>query len=522
MTSRRIRSFWHDERAAISSLYAVGILALVGIAGVGFDYGRLMALNSELQNAADQAALAAATQLDGRDGAMQRARDAATNALASATSNYVNETRFANDGSGRPITGLTFQFYDGYSGDTPGNLLTSDTDAPKAQVVQVTVNARKVFYALTPVVGAFNSGDVIGRALAGLQSATCDVPPMMFCVPQQNGVANRDFPTASDIGKGLKLHMNSTSADPWTPGNFGFLNITYNTQGNPNRRLGLNSAAAGCFGDLVQSDTGARDTESDALNTRFDMYPTGNNLKCDPTTGNFCPAQNVRRDYVSVETTKNVKASDIAGLACNSAKAGNWTPISSLPATATALPPLQGFAMDDCFASGTCTVLGDGQWSGSKYMSLQHPGTSLATAAPDGTRFEVYEWELGNPATLLTSPKKVGYNATLVSGNGNGNNSRYNVDLYCSYPQPVVGTGVPASNTQKDRRVLTVAAVDCTGLNGKSTVDILRWVDLFLVQPANLNGSDKAFFTEVMGPAKRPNGESGFQFYGRKKAVLIR
>lgn len=518
MIPRSIRSFWHDERAAISSLYAVGILALVGIAGVGFDYGRLMALDSELQNAADQAALAAATQLDGRDGAMQRARDAATNALATATSSYVNETRFANDGSGRPITSLTFRFFDGYSGDAMGNLLTADTDAPKAQVVEVTVNARKVFYALTPVVGAFNSGDVIGKALAGLQSATCDVPPMMFCVPENNGVADRDFPTDADIGKGMKLHMNSTSADPWAPGNFGFLNITYNTQGNPNRRLGLNSAAAGCFGDVVQSDTGTRDTESDALNTRFDMYPNGNNLKCDPTTGNFCPAQNVRRDYVSVETTKNVKASDIAGLSCNPKNAGNWTAISNLPSTATVLPPLQGFAMDDCFATGGCTVLGDGQWSGSNYMQLQHPGISLSTAAPDGSRYEVYNWELGNPASLLTSPKKVGYNATPTSGNS----GKYNVDLYCSYPQPVVGTGIAASNTQKDRRILTVAAVDCTGLNGKSNVDILRWVDLFLVQPANLSGSDKAFFTEIIGPAKRPNGESGFQYYGRKKVVLIR
>ena len=38
--------------------------------------------------------------------------------------------------------------------------------------------------------------------------------------------------------------------------------------------------------------------------------------------------------------------------------------------------------------------------------------------------------------------------------------------------------------------VLTVAAVDCTGLNGREPVKILRWVDIFLVDSANTSGAD--------------------------------
>ena len=73
MPRRSVSEFWHDEGAAIAPLYAMALLGLITAAGVGMDYGRMMAMDSELQNAADQAALAAATQLDGGDDAMTRA-----------------------------------------------------------------------------------------------------------------------------------------------------------------------------------------------------------------------------------------------------------------------------------------------------------------------------------------------------------------------------------------------------------------------------------------------------------------
>jgi Flp pilus assembly protein TadG len=535
MTKRTLRSFWTEDRAAISPLFAVGILALVGVAGVGFDYGRLMALDSELQNAADQAALAAVTQLDGGDDAMTRARDAANNTFATAASAYVNETRFANDKrltgatNTRPITSLTFRFFDNYVDDTLGDEVVDDTDGAEAKVVEVTVNARQVFYALTPVVGALSSGNVIGRALAGLESATCNVPPMMFCVPNDaDGVADTSFPTDADIGKGLHLHMNANAADPWAPGNFGFLDIdyTYPNGTNPNHTLGFNEALSGCTGEVIESETGVRDPQSDALNSRFDMYNNSmNNNSCQAGNGNYCPAENVRRDWVNIQSRNN--ANDPAAETCSSTPSNSWSEIEDLPAADAddLAPPPQVLPKDNCFIDNSCAVFGNTaasvdtpNWPAGNYMSLHHGGTALATAAPNGTRYEVYQWEIATKATALPSPERVGYRATLK------NNGKYDVNLYCSFPQPVLGTAVVPDPDldQKDRRVLTVAAVDCTGLNGSAPVRILRWVDLFLVQPAEQGGSDKAFFTEIVGPAKRGNGDSGFQYFGRKKAVLIR
>src|SRR5436190_1584806 len=113
--TRLATEFWRDEGAAIAPLYALALFGLIGIAGVGLDYGRMMAMDSELQNAADEAALAAATQLDGGDDAITRAMAAARDSLADEDSDWVNVTLMSNDSQGRPISDLEFHFYESYN-----------------------------------------------------------------------------------------------------------------------------------------------------------------------------------------------------------------------------------------------------------------------------------------------------------------------------------------------------------------------------------------------------------------------
>jgi Flp pilus assembly protein TadG len=522
MIGRAARTFRGDESGAISPLYAVAILTLVAMAGIGFDYGRVMALDTELQNAADQAALAAATQLDGREGAMQRARDAANDTFATATSQFVNQTRFANDGSGRPITSLSFRFYEDYEDDAPVDEVIDDDDGETAQVVEVTVNPRQLNYALTPLVGAIRD-DAIGRAMATLQDSTCNVPPMMFCSP------NRSFPGAGDAGKGIPLHMkkNQTGSQTdaenplWAPGNFGFLDIEYDLHGNPNRTLGVNTSSSGCFNEAVESRTGFRTTEAKALNTRFDIYEAPLN-NCNSSNGDFCPAEDVRKNWVRVESHNNVQAADIAGLACSSSGSGDWIAVDEIP-TGENPPADPGFPCD----SEGCTSFGTGNWGAQAWLTLQHPGTLLSDIPDlDGngsiSRYEVYEWEQDPDFPARLDPKLLGNYSELRP------NGRYDVKLYCSYPRPIDETPYTSATAQKDRRLLTVAAVDCTGLTGHGAVDILRWVDIFLVTPADrTTGTDdeasgRAFYAEVVGPATLADGGSGFQYYSRRKAVLIR
>src|SRR4028119_1858095 len=85
--------FLADSTGAVAPTVALSLFALIGAGGIAFDYARLAAMDTELQNAADQAALAAATQLDGNSGAIGRATSAAQNLVA-------NRTVFANEAAG--------------------------------------------------------------------------------------------------------------------------------------------------------------------------------------------------------------------------------------------------------------------------------------------------------------------------------------------------------------------------------------------------------------------------------------
>ena len=78
---RWARQLWNDDNAAVAPTVALSLTALIGVGGLAFDYAHMVALDTELQNAADQAALAAATQLDGSSGSRARATAAAQSLL---------------------------------------------------------------------------------------------------------------------------------------------------------------------------------------------------------------------------------------------------------------------------------------------------------------------------------------------------------------------------------------------------------------------------------------------------------
>ena len=61
---RRLRELWRHDKAAVAPTVALSLFGLVAAGGLAFDYARVAAMDTELQAAADQAALAAATQLD--------------------------------------------------------------------------------------------------------------------------------------------------------------------------------------------------------------------------------------------------------------------------------------------------------------------------------------------------------------------------------------------------------------------------------------------------------------------------
>jgi len=499
--------------AAIAPLYALALFGLIMIAGVGWDYSRMATMHSELQNAADQAALAAATQLTGVTDARANAEAAATTFLATAGSAWANETKLANepgrtnDADGRTVRLATFEFFQSWdhATDVPGPLATSDANA---RYVRVTVDGREAFYALTSIGGLVSSGLIDASAVATLEASACNVPPLMVCAP----TGNSGYPGTSEIGIALDLREKPQSTADFTPGNFDLLDIDYENIANnqKNRTLGLNSDLLGCTAAQITTRPGARDTENTAINTRFGIYPNGQNFSCE-ANGDFCPADVTRNDLVR-RVTVNGNGNNAT---CANTAGGDLIPYTDIPGGAV---PKQGFPLDTCKALGLagCLSFGDGVWPVDTYLNDIHGTTSASIPGLDAdgdgqiTRFEVYQWE--RAVASRTAPRELARVNTT---------SPTRTTLYCSAPRPIAGTPVVPSPTQKDRRIVTVAVVDCTGQSGRFDAKTFRFIDLFLLGPITGPAGAGELKAEVIGPAKRADGGSGFQNFGRKKPVLV-
>lgn len=513
-----------DKKGAVAPTVALSLFALIASGGIAFDYARLAAMDTELQQAADQAALAAATQLDGATGACARAAAAAASLLA-------NETRFSNDGSGRAISVTSestcdasgnIRFYQSYdeATDIPGSAATSDA---AAKVVIVQVSARQANYVLTPIVGAISSGNVSAEAVASLSSAVCKVPPLMMCAP------NVDFPQAADIGRGVLLEPGGGGA--WTAGNYGYLDFGNGASG-VKINLGRNNEVAACSDndDGVPTEPGNQASVTAFLNSRFDLYAPSVTA-CDSASGNFCPAENVVKDMTRIEEVKiNTDAGvpEPANPGCGHADATVKNDFA-YDATAT------GFSRDSNQASCTtsdnsCPKFGNKDWDEAAYVAANHPGTTasaIATAMSKTVstllRWDVYQWELADKANRL-APKLVSSTSEFKE-QGNSGKGTWTFTQKCAYPQPKNGTGVVAGTSQKDRRMLTVAVVDCTGANGKFDAKVLRFADLFLTQPSLDRGTSTGkdqIYAEIVRVAERANGQSAFQYYLRQRPRLLK
>ena len=163
------RNFVRDERGAVAATYALVLIPLIAVVGLGFDYARVMGMDTELQNAADQAALAGASQLDGTSGSMERAINAATGNLVT------NSTILSNDGTGGTIsitdTSTQIVFYETKADAEAGTGGFTDTSKfSDARFIQVTVDTRDANFAFTPLVGAV-TGSLNAAAVAGMGSA---------------------------------------------------------------------------------------------------------------------------------------------------------------------------------------------------------------------------------------------------------------------------------------------------------------------------------------------------------------
>ena len=503
MVSKAKSAILRNENGAIAPLFALSLFALIAVGGIAFDYARLAGMDSELQNAADQAALAAATQLDGGAGACARASGAAVSLVS-------NDTLFANEVVGVPDIVISpetscdnigkIRFY---QDKAKANAATSDSNA---RFVEVQVNARTARYALTPIVGAVSSGAIDATAYAGLGSAICRVPPVMLCNPFEATTVGADFDANGLSGAGVRLIGGNADA----PGNFGFLD-TDGSNSTPDlaRALGYDRSPGDCSPtDLVDTKTGLRDVVFNAFNTRFDISVNGANT-C-PTGGSCSAARNTRKDLVRRNQ-------------CSTTGGNGWqeSPVPYRPTTVGPLtsgyPDIMGHPRDMCHAvskDGSCPngKVGNKAWDRDAYFRVNYGWNNSQWISNTGlsnnaTRFQVHQWEMANPQQTV---KPVG-----------GGRSGYGTPI-C---RAAAGAGDP------DRRRISAAVINCEqqGLNGNEDgVTVLKWVDLFLVEPSyeRKRGSVVVtdsidIYVEVIGETQIAGGGNNNQVIRRDVPYLI-
>lgn len=243
-----------SERGSVLAMGALGMLTFLLATGLCVDIGHFYLVKTELQNAADAAALAAASALDSSALGITRARQRATAAM--------NNCEFNKQGVTIPDAKVTFAVNLGGPYVDEGG---AQGQAEKIRFVRVETapTAVKVFFA-APVLG--KEKELRAEATAGMSvplSSVCDFLPVSVI----------DYGTP--IKPGELYTFRAAPGAHVSPGNYQILAVAGN--GGQDVRIGLASGVDACAapGEEYAVDTKPGVTSGPVrvgINTRFDEY----------------------------------------------------------------------------------------------------------------------------------------------------------------------------------------------------------------------------------------------------------
>lgn len=558
----RARELNRNCEGAVAPTVALSLFALIAAGGIAFDYARLASMDTELQQAADLAALAAASQLTGDANACARAARAAGAAVAGTSAMVINRTYLANDGH---VDGVAVTTHSATSAggedelqcNATGNVRFYQDEAKtqpattgkQAKFVEVRVNPRSSVFTLTPVVGALSSGPMIGIAFASLGEAYCKVPPVMICNPQETAT-NKGFDFAGLAGVGIHLVSVGNGSGGWAPGNFGYLDMAGLSNGATGLRegLGWGTPPINCIASSgIDTKPGATVDVVDAINTRFDMY---DGTAC--PTGGACPAsinsvKDVVRSVSAGTTSQNSCKMHNSGWGLPSGYYGETLPATTAALPATTTPTAMGHPRDICHSvnkttAGACvkvaangsldwSSIGDGNWDRDAYFRTNYVRADGSrwtngdwrtnTGLPaNATRYAVYVWEISKRYSS-TGVEVDGVRVLEQTPSTATGSQKVAIGKPVCSPAQGYGAGTVPGATSPDRRKISVAIVNCQeqGVNGNSeNVQTVGFLEAFLVEPsiARARNGRGDVYVEVVGAST-----TGVQLVSKKVPYLI-
>lgn len=284
--SRSRPKFRQRQQGAVAIIVGLSIFILVGMLALVLDLGHLYIAKTELQNAADAAALSGAKELDGTLAGINRAR---TRAIETAAKNKydLNKTAIA-------IAPLNLRVGSCPDAGCMADIatITSDTLANDKTFLEVDTKLRSLSTWFAPIWNKFQT-QTFGLAVAG--QYVVDVTPIAVCELPDPGTTN-------ELGYERGVTYKVSDANPLGPGTMYWLDPESNTPGEcpvTNTKDTLPYVCAGkvsytpIVGQTVNTNTGISDPQLEALDSRLDVFNTKN--KCDPSTAP--PDTNVK-EYV--------------------------------------------------------------------------------------------------------------------------------------------------------------------------------------------------------------------------------
>lgn len=276
-----------NERGSIVIMTAIGMLILLLMVGLCIDLSRIYTVRAELQNAADAAALTAATQLNGGDVGID---------LAVARATEIVNTLGVNTKSNVTITSITFAV----------NLLP-DSDYMSAAAAKTGTTAERIRF-VKVVTESFSTGMLFAsralgpnwtesrQAVAGNSGITpstiCDFFPAAVALADPSPTPGTTFNLSFNQGTGTSAVLNNEE--------YIILEIDDIT-GNGNLETALLTAGISGLCKTIGGDihmtpssnpnNGPR-AAGDGANTRFNEYANGYGNQLQPTT--FHPDFNIQ------------------------------------------------------------------------------------------------------------------------------------------------------------------------------------------------------------------------------------
>jgi Flp pilus assembly protein TadG len=477
------RRFARDESGNVIIYVTICIVVFMGFVGLAIDFGRAFTTSSEAQSAADAAALSAASQLNGHSQSIVRATNAAqTTPLVSNLQTYadgVNASGVVTITNIRFLTGIPASDLD------PITASFETTDPLEARFVEVTTEALTHNNIFMVAVGADATMPIAAVAVAGYEAVICNITPMMMCNPNESDTnIGATFDVDEYIGT-MVLAKNHKGGGFWAPGNWGLLDHPGFPTGAKGVAQMLASATPpeACYSTDVDTETGAKVSVNDAFNVRFDMYDGF--FKKDQGNSTYRPATNVT-------------------------KGKNWTASESdvCDAIVHDAPGTMGLPRDVALEPtapeyDAAARFGDGRWDCAAYWAANHSTTTptgcvgpydiLGTGVDRLTRHDIYQMEM---PSAIPDP-------TTGTSTEEG--------------EPMCYSGAAAPSSEPDRRIISVAVVNCIEqeISGKSTdVATVAYIEMFMTEPAtepsDLEGSDVYF--EFVGSAGTANAAGGINY----------